>query len=78
VPQLTPKWQKPTGGGSPLVANSVLYYFSGQLFALDPTTGNQLWASPSIGQVHWESPIVAGGVVYTTIENWSIAAYALP
>jgi hypothetical protein len=79
VPQLTSKWQNPTGGGSPLVANGVLYYFSGQMHALNPTNGNPLWTTPNNGyQVHWESPIVANGVVYISIQQYALIAYALP
>jgi outer membrane protein assembly factor BamB len=88
VPQLTPRWQNPTGGGSPLVANGVLYfihgYISGQtpglVIGLNPTNGNQLWIAPNPNgyQVHWESPIVANGVVYFSVEQFAFIAYALP
>jgi outer membrane protein assembly factor BamB len=66
-PALTPVWQKTGGGSSPIVANGILYYAAtGNLRALDPLTGTQLWNSTIIGNIHWSSPIVANGIVYVT------------
>jgi hypothetical protein len=61
------------------VANGVLYYDSALgLRALNPLTGAQLWSS-SIGSApHWESPIVANGVLYITDENGHLTAFGLP
>ncbi len=79
TPRLTPKWQIGTGGTSPLVANNVLYYASGgDILALNPVTDNMLWDdSTYMGGIHWESPIVANGVLYITDENGHLNAYAL-
>lgn len=78
-PGLSPVWQQPNGGISPLVANGVLYYAGGgTIRALDPVTGNQLWSNSLGGGTHWESPIVANGVLYITDENGLLTAYALP
>ena len=64
------------GGSSPVVANGVLFYAtSGNLRAISPTTGKQLW-SGAIGGVHWESPIVDNGVVYVTDEAKNLTAFA--
>lgn len=76
-PVLTKVWQNGTGGTSPVVANGVLYYFSGSVNALDPTTGTVLWADSSPGGVHWESPIVVNGRIYVTDESGALWAYAL-
>ncbi|HLY24817.1 MAG TPA: PQQ-binding-like beta-propeller repeat protein, partial [Aggregatilineales bacterium] len=71
-----------TGGGtSPIIANNVLFYAGGgNIRALSPTTGTQLWTSTSttsnIGSIHWESPIVDNGVLYITDENSHVTAYA--
>jgi outer membrane protein assembly factor BamB len=55
------------GGNSPLVANGVLFIANmNDLQALDPTTGVQLWNDPTIGYIHWSSPIVASGTLYLT------------
>jgi outer membrane protein assembly factor BamB len=78
-PSLATVWQSGPGGTSPIVANGVLYYAStsGQLRALNPTSGTQLWQG-AIGGIHWESPIVANGVVYITDESGRLTAFALP
>jgi hypothetical protein len=79
VPQLTTVWQKTGGGFSPLVANNVLYYAgSNALRALDPVTGNQLWTDTTIGSIHWQSPIVANGVLYLTDGSSHLTAYSVP
>lgn len=76
-PVLTKVWQNGTGGTSPVVANGVLYYFSGSINALNPQTGAVLWSDSSPGGVHWESPIVVNGRVYVTDEGGKLWAYAL-
>jgi hypothetical protein len=75
-PSLNEQWMSSTGGTSPVVADSILYYasFSG-IMALDPRTGSQLFSDSSIGGLHWESPIVAGGHLYVTDENAKLWAY---
>jgi len=76
-PSLQIKWQKPNGGTSPIVANNVLYYAgSGSLRALDPLTGGPLWSSTQVGGIHWESPIVANGIVYITDEAGKLSAFS--
>jgi outer membrane protein assembly factor BamB len=74
-----------TRGTSPVVANGILFdAFDGVIVALNATTGTELWSSaaPSaggtIGNVHWESPIVVNGWLYCSDENRNITAYALP
>ena len=76
-PALTNVWQNSTGGTSPVVANGVLYYFSGSINALDPKTGTVLWSDSSPGGAHWESPIVVNGRIYITDENGALWTYAL-
>ena len=77
VPALAPAWQIGGGGGSPLVANNVLYYaLSNSLRALNPTTGAQLF-SGAIGGIHWQSPVVANGVVYITDQSRHLTAFGL-
>jgi IPT/TIG domain-containing protein/PQQ enzyme-like repeat protein len=78
VPSLSAQWTKSPGGFSPLVANNVVYYAGGGLRALDPTTGNPLFTDTSrIGGIHWESPVVANGVVYQTDESAHLTAYSV-
>jgi outer membrane protein assembly factor BamB len=78
TPTLTPRWQHGPGGSSPLVANGVLYYAGGSnIYALDPTSGNQLWNRSGIGGIHWESPIVVNGTVYISDYSSHLTAFTL-
>jgi outer membrane protein assembly factor BamB len=79
-PSLVPQWQlgSQSAVSSPLVANNILFYVgSGQLTAYDPTTGTQLWTSGQVGGTHWESPIVANGMVYVTDESAQLSGFAI-
>ncbi len=80
VPQLPTaapgRWRTTPGGTSPIVANGILYVASsGAIRALDPTTGAQLWRDTTLGNIHWESPIVVNGRVYVTDESAHLLAY---
>lgn len=81
-PGLSPQWTRTEAGTSPLVANGILYYVrkvNDAVLALSPTNGNMvLWQSPSIGGIHWQSPIVADGAVYVTDNNARLYAYSIP
>jgi hypothetical protein len=78
----SPSWTDTAHGSatSPLLANGVLYTFGGGLMhARNPTTGALLWTSTNIGGgTHWQSPIVANGVVYVADNGGHLAAFALP
>lgn len=76
VPQLQPMWQNGTGGTSPILSNGILFYVGpGSVWALNPTNGSVLWHSTEIGGIHWESPIVANGMLFVTDENGKLTAY---
>jgi hypothetical protein len=79
VPSLASQWQKGNGGFSPLLADNVLYYAGNNVIrALDPVTGNLLWSDTvKVGGNHWESPIVANGVLYITDQSSHLTAYSL-
>lgn len=84
TPRLRQAWSIGQGATSPVVANGVLYAASsGAVVALDPTSGQQLWSSAessaggSIGQIHWESPIVVNGRVYCADEGNRVSAYGV-
>ena len=71
-------------GTSPVVSNGVVFVaMSNRLVALDARTGKELWnsaqpsAGGSIGQVHWQSPIVVNAAVYCSDQNGNLTAYAL-
>ena len=79
APSLAEQWRSTQGGSSPLVANNLLYHAGpNALSALDPATGNTLWTTTQIAGVHWESPVVANGVLYMTDESARLTAFALP
>ena len=72
------RWTVAPGGTSPIVAGGVLFVASnGLVRGLDPSTGATLWSDASIGGVHWQSPIVARGVVYVEDETGSLTALSL-
>jgi outer membrane protein assembly factor BamB len=84
--QLTKVWSAahPAGVTTPVYANGLLYgAVSGQLLAWDATNGHALWSSEkgsangSIGDIHWESPIVVDGAVYISDENGALTCYGL-
>jgi hypothetical protein len=77
-PSLQTMWQLAVGGGSPLIANNVLYYSTtNKVYALSPTAGTVLWSDATIGKIHWESPVVANGVLYVLDESAQLTAYSL-
>jgi hypothetical protein len=77
-PSLSSVWIYQSGASSPLVANGVLYIASsGTVRALAPTTGTLLWSS-TIGNIHWESPVVANATLYISDESGFLNAFALP
>jgi len=64
-------------GTSAAVRDGVVYVAaSNELVALDATTGATL-GSATIGGVHWESPMIAHGVVYVTDENDDLTAFQI-
>jgi PQQ-like domain len=79
TPVLQTQWKRTNGGSSPLVANGVLFFAgNNSIQALNPTTGAQLWQDATIGGIHWESPVVANGMLYITDESGKLNAYSLP
>src|SRR5579859_2411585 len=77
-PSLVKQWQNGNGGTSPIVANGVLYYASGNILrALNPVNGALLWHNNQIGGIHWESPIVVNGLLYVTDEAGFLNGYSL-
>jgi len=78
-PSLATQWSSGSGGTSPIVANNMLFHVSGgTVRVLDPATGNVLAALSGTGAPHWQSLIVANGVVYATDQASHLTAFALP
>jgi hypothetical protein len=75
MPKMTARWTKPNGWTTaPFIAGGILYATNNAgdrtvngnphlLEALDPATGDQLWAG-MVGEHHWSSPIMMNGVLY--------------
>jgi hypothetical protein len=77
-PSLVTRWTS-SGGTSPLIANGVLFIARNSLVrALKATDGSLLWSDNHIGSIHWESPVVANGVLYLTDQTGHLTAYSLP
>ena len=76
-PSLAPRWQNVEGGTSPIIANNLVFFISGSTVrALDPVSGNVSWSLAHTGGFHWESLIVANGVVYATDGLNRLTAFA--
>ncbi|MBV8199733.1 MAG: PQQ-like beta-propeller repeat protein, partial [Acidobacteria bacterium] len=76
-PSLTSVWTNHVAGTSPVVANGMIFYAASGvgLEGVDPGDGTVLWADSSIGNVHWESPIVVNGKLFQGDENAVLWAY---
>jgi outer membrane protein assembly factor BamB len=80
--RLVPAWDTELAarnqGTSPVIDGGVLFVATnGDLIALDAQTGHRLWGH-ALGPIHWESPVIANGVVYCTDETGALTAFALP
>ena len=74
-------WTKQAGeareGSSPAVSNGVLFLaMDGTLYAMDARSG-RIISSASIGEIHWESPVISGNSVYCSDEDGRISAFAI-
>jgi hypothetical protein len=79
-PSISMQWEQATTGtgGSLLVADNLLYSaINNSIRALDPTTGNVLWSASNIGTIHWQSPVVANGILYIADNSSQLTAYSL-
>jgi outer membrane protein assembly factor BamB len=77
-PELVLRWQRDLSGTTPIVVNRVLYLASAHRFtAIRPTSGATLWQDNSIGDIHWQNPIIVNDTVYVPDSAGYITAYAL-
>jgi len=78
IPLIKRQWTMKQGGTSPIIANGILFYAtSHHIRALNPLTGQKLWSDTSIGSIHWQSPVVAEGVLYITDNYGQLTAFEL-
>jgi outer membrane protein assembly factor BamB len=77
-PLLVQDWQRAQQGSSPAVANGVMFYASkNNLMAVDARTGTTLWTSSAIGNIHWQSPVLAGSSLFLSDDDGYLNAYAV-
>lgn len=77
-PQLVLRWNNSLGGTTPVIVNRVLYIAAPhQLTALRPSTGAILWQDDSIGDIHWQSPIIVNDTVFLADNGGYLTAYSL-
>lgn len=70
-------WSLSQGGTTPVVRDGRLYVArTGTLAVYNPATG-KVEAQTSIGGIHWQFPLVAGGRLYLTDQSGHVSAYAL-
>ena len=84
APSLNLVWQTADKTTTPILNGGVLFAVAnGAVLALDPSSGQRLWSSDqeeaggTIGNIHWESPIVVGSRLYISDESGTISAYGL-
>lgn len=82
--RLSEVWRNDIALTSPIIAGGVLFAAGNNTVqAFNPTTGQRMWdsrdasAGGTIGQIHWESPIVSGGAVYIADESGHVTCYTL-
>jgi outer membrane protein assembly factor BamB len=82
--QLQRTWEAHVHGTSPVVMNGLVFVASsGAVRALSAANGSVLWSSTdpgvggTIGNLHWQSVVVADGAVYVSDMNGNLTAYAL-
>ncbi len=68
--KLTSRWRVQQGGTSPVIAGGLLYVYDprGALRVFQPQTGKLLGSLPC-GHGHWNSPIVAPGMIVLPVGN---------
>jgi outer membrane protein assembly factor BamB len=78
-PQLVQRWTSSTRGTTPIVVNGVIYLAGPhQLVAVRATTGEVLWQDKTVGDIHWQSPIVVHDTIYLEDNGGYVTAYSLP
>ncbi|HEX5502121.1 MAG TPA: PQQ-binding-like beta-propeller repeat protein [Thermomicrobiales bacterium] len=80
--RLSLAWNVPGRGTTPVLAGGVLFLATeGAVLAVNPASGARLWTSAgpaaggTIGDIHWQSVIVSGGVLYVADERGMLYAY---
>ena len=70
-PEIVPMWKRSdVKGTSPVLANGMLFVATSHaITALDAATGEVLWRDNSIGEIHWQSPIVVNKQVFLSDAN---------
>jgi outer membrane protein assembly factor BamB len=77
----TLKWKVDTQQmvySSPAVANGIVYVGSndGTYYALNATTGAEVWAAPTAGGIYFSSPAISGATVFAAPGDYDPNVYA--
>jgi outer membrane protein assembly factor BamB len=82
--QLQRAWEANVHGTSPVATNGLVFVAStGAVRALSAANGSVLWSSTdsgvggTIGNIHWQSVVVADGALYVSDLSGNLTAYAL-
>lgn len=79
VSSLNLTYTLPNFGTSPFMTNDILFVQEEfGIKALDPRTGKTFWTSSRTKGLHYQSPIVVNGKVYTADNSGNIYAWTLP
>ncbi|HEX8919184.1 MAG TPA: PQQ-binding-like beta-propeller repeat protein [Chloroflexota bacterium] len=71
-------WSIGSAGTTPALRNGILYIERpNNLTAYNPATGAVLWHDGSLGDVHWEYPLVTKNRIFVTDNSGHLYAYAL-
>jgi hypothetical protein len=78
-PHLETRWiSSDIKGTSPVLANGLLFVAGSRaIAAFDPATGEMRWGDTSIGDIHWQSPIVVNGRLIVCDQTATLYAYTL-
>jgi outer membrane protein assembly factor BamB len=78
-PELILRWNREDlFGTTPIIVNRVLYLASPHTFtAIRPMDGDVLWQDKTIGDIHWQTPIIVNDMVYLGDNTGYVTAYAL-
>ena len=78
-PHLETRWiSYDIKGTSPVLANGLLFVAGSKaVAAFDPASGEMRWGDTSIGDIHWQSPIVVNGRLFLCDQTAMLYAYTL-
>lgn len=74
---LVPAWHTGQGGTTPIVSGGNLYVARAGAVNIYRLSDHKLLGAASIGDIHWEYPLVVGHRLYMTDESGHLSAFAI-